>query len=83
MAAMWAIRSGRTLRLVSAADHIHAPDSLHYDGKAADFWSDDMTGLAAWLRAAGYRVFWNVPGHYAHVHADTGLSMIADVLNAE
>jgi len=72
VAAMWALRHGSELRIVSAQDHRHAPNSLHYDGLAVDFWADDMPALARWMDAHGLRVFWDVPGHYAHVHADAG-----------
>jgi hypothetical protein len=35
-----------------------------------DFHSSDLPGLAAHLRRWQYRVLWQVPGHYAHVHAE-------------
>jgi hypothetical protein len=56
------------VRLVSANDHVHSRRSAHYAGLALDFQSSDPEGLAAAFRQAGYRVLWNVPGHYGHVH---------------
>jgi len=70
LAAVWAARAGHRVILVSANDHIHAPGSLHYRDRAVDFHATDLDALADWLRHAGYRVFWNVPGHYSHVHAE-------------
>jgi hypothetical protein len=70
LADIWAARSGNTVRLVSANDHVHAPGSAHYDGVALDLHSSDPDGLTAALRQAGYRVLWNVPGHWGHVHVE-------------
>jgi hypothetical protein len=70
VAATWAARTGNSLRVVSANDHDHVPNSLHYEDRALDFHSSDLDGLATWLSAYGYRVLWDVPGHYAHVHAE-------------
>lgn len=70
LAEIWASRTGHLVRLVSANDHFHNRRSAHYQGLALDFHSSDMEGLAATLRAAGYRVLWKVPGHYAHVHVE-------------
>lgn len=70
LADIWASRTGREVRLVSANDHVHSRGSAHYDGLALDFHSSDPDGLSAALRHAGYRVLWKVPGHYAHVHVE-------------
>jgi hypothetical protein len=70
LADIWATRSGATVRLVSANDHSHSRQSAHYVGLALDLHSSDPGGLARALRDAGYRVLWNVPGHYGHVHAE-------------
>ena len=70
VADIWAARTGNTVRLVSANDHVHARGSAHYDGVALDLHSSDPEGLAAALRQAGYRVLWNVPGHWGHLHAE-------------
>ena len=69
-AATWATRTGNSLRVVSANDHEHVDNSLHYEDRALDFHSSDLDGLAAHLRRFQYRVLWNVPGPYAHVHAE-------------
>ena len=58
------------MRLVSANDHDHSRRSRHYEGLALDLHSSDPEGLSRMLRAGGYRVLWNVPGHYAHVHVE-------------
>jgi hypothetical protein len=68
LADIWATRTGRDVRLVSANDHVHSRGSAHYAGLALDFQSSDPEGLSAAFRQAGYRVLWNVPGHYGHVH---------------
>jgi hypothetical protein len=70
IADIWAARTGNTVRLVSANDHVHSRRSAHYDGLAVDLHASDMSGLAAMLRQRGYRVLWNVPGHFAHVHVE-------------
>ena len=70
VAQTWATRNAETLRVVSANDHIHAQRSLHYENRAIDFHSSDLPGLARWLREYGYRVLWQVAGHYNHVHAE-------------
>lgn len=70
VAEIWAARTGRDVRLVSANDHVHRTGSAHYRGRALDFHSSDPDGLADALRRAGYRVLWRVPGHYGHVHAE-------------
>ena len=70
VAAIWAARTGHTLRVVSGNDHVHVRGSYHYLGRALDFQSSDMDGLAEWLRAHGWYVLWKTVGHWAHVHAD-------------
>jgi hypothetical protein len=77
VADIWAARTGEGVRLVSANDHVHGANSAHYMGVALDLQSSDPSGLAAALRTAGYRVLWNVPGHYGHVHAQVpgGISL--------
>jgi hypothetical protein len=70
LADIWAARTGADVQLVSGNDHIHTRGSAHYEGEAVDFHSSDLDGLAAMLRAAGYRVLWKVRGHYSHVHAE-------------
>jgi hypothetical protein len=70
IADIWAARTGHTVRLVSANDHVHSRRSAHYSGLALDLHSSHPAGLAEALRLAGYRVLWNVPGHYGHVHAE-------------
>ena len=72
IADIWAVRAGQTVRLVSANDHLHSAASAHYRGRALDLHSSDPAGLSAALRSAGYRVLWNVPGHYGHVHVEDG-----------
>jgi len=69
-AATWATRTGNSLRVVSANDHIHAANSLHYEDRALDFHSSDLPGLAHWLTQYGYHVLFDVPGHRQHVHAE-------------
>jgi len=68
IADIWATRTGRQVRLVSANDHIHANHSAHYEGLALDLLSSDNDGLADLFRTIGYRVLWRVPGHFGHVH---------------
>jgi hypothetical protein len=70
LADIWAARTGNTVRLVSANDHVHARGSAHYAGTAVDLHTSDPEGLSAMLRRLGYRVLWNVPGHRAHVHVE-------------
>lgn len=69
-ASTWATRTGNSLRVVSANDHQHTANSLHYQDMALDFHSSDLDGLATHLRRFQYRVLWQVPGHFAHVHAE-------------
>ena len=68
LADIWATRTQQEVRLVSANDHVHSARSAHYAGLALDLHTSDNDSLARALRAAGYRVLWNVPGHYRHVH---------------
>ena len=70
LADIWAARTGNTVRLVSANDHVHSRGSAHYAGVALDLHTSDPAGLSAALRQLGYRVLWNVPGHRAHVHVE-------------
>ena len=70
LADIWATRTGKEVRLVSANDHVHSPGSAHYEGLALDFQSSDPDGLSEAFRLAGYRVLWKVPGHYGHVHVE-------------
>lgn len=68
LADIWATRTRQAVRLVSANDHVHSRGSAHYAGYALDLHSTDPEGLAAFLRWAGYKVLWNVRGHYGHLH---------------
>ena len=70
LADIWASRTGNEVRLVSANDHVHSRGSAHYAGMALDFHSSDPDGLSAAMRVLGYRVLWNVPGHFAHLHIE-------------
>jgi hypothetical protein len=70
LADIWAARTGNTVRLVSANDHVHSRRSAHYAGVAVDLHTSDPAGLSAALKKHGYRVLWNVPGHRAHVHVE-------------
>jgi hypothetical protein len=70
LADIWAVRTGHEVRLVSANDHVHSRRSAHYAGLALDLHSSEPDALSAMLRNAGYRVLWNVPGHYGHVHVE-------------
>lgn len=70
LADIWAARTGNTVRLVSANDHIHSRGSAHYAGRALDLHSSDEAGLASVLDRSGYRVLWNMRGHYGHVHVE-------------
>ncbi len=70
LADIWATRTGNTVRLVSANDHVHARGSAHYAGVAVDLHTSDPAGLSEVLRQVGYRVLWNVPGHRAHIHVE-------------
>jgi hypothetical protein len=70
VADIWAARTGNDVRLVSANDHVHMRDSAHYAGLALDFHSSDPDALSDLFRGLGYRVLWNVRGHYGHVHVE-------------
>jgi hypothetical protein len=70
LADIWATRTGNTVRLVSANDHIHSRGSAHYSGQALDLQSSHDAGLAVMLERVGYQVLWNVRGHYGHVHVE-------------
>ena len=60
---------------------VHMPTSLHYVGQALDVNADGMSGgeaaafdrLAPALIKAGWATIWRAPGHYDHLHVDTGL----------
>jgi hypothetical protein len=70
-ASVWAVRTGNILRVVSANDHIHSKNSAHYEDRALDFQGTDLNGLASYFSSMrGYVVYWNVPGHWAHVHVE-------------
>jgi hypothetical protein len=76
LADIWARRTGNTVRMVSANDHVHARRSAHYAGFAVDLHSSNLDALAETMKSAGYRVLWKVPGHYTHVHVeDPGYQM--------
>jgi hypothetical protein len=68
VADIWATRTGNSVRLTSANDHVHMRGSAHYEGRALDLLSSDPDRLAAALRHAGYTVLWKVRGHFGHVH---------------
>ncbi|WP_115297160.1 hypothetical protein [Dermacoccus nishinomiyaensis] len=59
----------------------HMATSLHYVGQALDVNADGMAGgeaaafdrLAPALIDAGWATIWRGPGHYDHLHVDTGL----------
>ncbi len=70
LADIWARRTGASVRVVSANDHVHARRSAHYEGLALDLHSSAPDELADAMRRAGYRVLWRVPGHYNHLHVE-------------
>jgi hypothetical protein len=70
VADIWAARTGATVRLVSANDHVHSRASAHYDGLAVDLHSSAPDALAEAMRLAGFTVLWRVPGHYGHLHVE-------------
>ena len=70
IAQTFATRSGAYLRVVSANDHDHVNGSMHYQDRALDLHSSDLPGLARWMEGYGYRVLFDMPGHYFHVHAE-------------
>jgi len=70
VADIWASRTGQSVRLVSANDHVHSRASAHYDGLAVDLHSSANDALAGVMRQAGFLVLWRVPGHYGHLHVE-------------
>jgi hypothetical protein len=70
LADIWARRTGNDVRLVSANDHVHARQSMHYAGLAIDLISSAPDALAEAMRRLGYRVLWKVPGHFGHLHVE-------------
>jgi D-alanyl-D-alanine dipeptidase len=70
VADIWAARTGQTVRLVSANDHVHSRASSHYEGLAVDLHSSANDLLALAMRQAGFLVLWKVPGHFGHVHVE-------------
>jgi hypothetical protein len=84
VAAEWSVYTQREVVVTSLNDHIHTPQSLHYQDRAVDFTvrtqggAPDrlaLTHFATWLTTqlgAVYEVIWDVPGHYNHVHVETG-----------
>lgn len=70
LADIWARRTGASIRVVSANDHVHARRSAHYEGLALDLHASAPDELADAMRRAGYRVLWRVPGHYNHLHVE-------------
>jgi len=70
VADIWARRTGHSVRLVSANDHVHARRSMHYAGMAIDLHSSAPDALADLMRSVGYRVLWRVAGHFNHVHVE-------------
>lgn len=70
LADVWATRTGNDVRLVSANDHVHARRSMHYAGLAIDLHSSANDALAEAMRKLGFRVLWNVPGHFGHLHVE-------------
>jgi hypothetical protein len=64
---------------------VHTKNSAHYRGEAMDInigegnieaqnpaMSAKFDQLAEQLKAAGYKVIWKAPGHYNHLHVQTG-----------
>jgi hypothetical protein len=70
IADVWAARTGNSVRLVSANDHVHARRSAHYAGLAVDLHGSNLDALAAMFRRIGYKVLWKVKGHFSHVHVE-------------
>ena len=64
------MRSGQQVVLVSANDHVHTWNSAHYDDRAVDIQGTGLDELAAWYRGLGLPVYWQVPGHWQHVHVE-------------
>ena len=69
-AIIWAQRTCHWVRVTSGNDHQHVTNSLHYTNQAVDLMSDDLPGLHAFLSVLGYRMLYNVPGHFQHVHVE-------------
>jgi hypothetical protein len=70
LADIWARRTGHDVRLVSANDHKHSRQSMHYAGLAIDLHSSAPDELAQAMRKLGFRVLWKVPGHFGHLHVE-------------
>jgi D-alanyl-D-alanine dipeptidase len=70
VADIWAARTGQSVTLVSANDHVHSRASAHYDGLAVDLHSSAPDALAEAMRLAGFTVLWRVPGHFNHLHVE-------------
>ena len=70
LARIWAARSGEHVVLVSANDHVHSWNSAHYADRAVDIQGTGLNELAAWYRGLGLLVYWQVPGHWQHVHVE-------------
>lgn len=60
---------------MSANDHVHSRRSAHYAGLALDLHSSAPSALATLMRRLGYTVFWNVQGHFNHVHVQAGSAL--------
>jgi hypothetical protein len=80
VADIWAARTGQSVRLVSANDHVHSRASAHYEGLAVDLHSSAPDGLADAMRLAGFTVLWKVPGHFNHLHVEVAGQDAARVL---
>jgi D-alanyl-D-alanine dipeptidase len=72
VADIWAARTGQSVTLVSANDHVHSRASAHYEGLAVDLHSSAPDALAEAMRLAGFTVLWRVPGHFNHLHVEAG-----------
>lgn len=53
----------------------HIPGSAHYKGRAIDvnavYHEEELlTQLAIQLKLRGWTVYWQVPGHYDHLHVE-------------
>jgi hypothetical protein len=70
LADIWSRRTGHDVRLVSANDHKHIRQSMHYAGLAIDLHSSAPDELAEAMRKLGFRVLWRVPGHFSHLHVE-------------
>ena len=58
---------------------VHSTNSKHYppcscaiDVNAYANETATLDPVADWLRRAGFNVIWQAPGHYTHLHADSG-----------